>query len=177
MHLSYKILVIIAVFAALLCSCSSSRKALKSETKTGRGDFDINGYMKHQHSLDSDTRALFKEAASWLGTPYKYGGDKKGIGADCSGFVMRVFKDVLEINLPRTSAQMAEYCKKITKPRPGDLVFFATGKDKHRVSHVGIMLDDTHFIHTSSSKGVIVSSVSSPYYTRTFIKYGRAPGR
>lgn len=176
MRLLSGLLIIITFMAGLLCSCSSSRKAVASSSNSGDG-FDYSEFLKSQHSLDSDTRALFKEAATWLGTPYKYGGDKKGVGADCSGFVMRVFLDVLEIKLPRTSAKMAEFCKKITKPRPGDLVFFATGKDKHRVSHVGIMLDEEHFIHTSSSKGVIVSSVTSPYYTRTFIKYGRVPTR
>jgi len=57
--------------------------------------------------------------------------------------------------------------------RAGDLVFFATGKDKNRVSHVGIMIDDVKFIHASTKKGVVVSEVTAPYYERTFMMYGR----
>lgn len=118
---------------------------------------------------------IVKEALSWVGTPYRYAGSEKGKGTDCSGMVLRVYEDVTGIKLPRNSQRQAEFCKKI-KPKevkPGDLAFFATGKDKKTISHVGIMIDGVQFIHASTKKGVIISDMTTDYYQRTFIMYGR----
>ncbi len=124
-----------------------------------------------------EQRAIVKEALEWLGTPYSYGKSDKGKGADCSGVTMQVYMDVTGKKLPRTSAKQAEYCKKLKEKdvRPGDLVFFATGKSESKVSHVGIMVNDKEFVHASTSKGVVVSNMDQPYWIRTFIKYGRVP--
>ncbi len=124
--------------------------------------------------LDAMTQALLKEAYSWQGTPYLYGGNTRE-GIDCSGFVLQVFKKAVDIGLPRTSRQQHEYCQIISRERlePGDLVFFATGKDPNVVSHVGIYVGSGNMIHSSSSKGVIVSSLSSNYYTSHFLAAGR----
>lgn len=111
----------------------------------------------------------------WMGTPYSYGSSLKGEGTDCSGMVLAVYRDVAGVMLPRNSAQQADFSKSVCKKdvKTADLVFFATGKSSDKVSHVGIMLDSDRFIHASSSKGVVISSVSSPYYVRTFKKFGR----
>ena len=118
-----------------------------------------------------------KEAETWMGTPYAYAKSEKGKGSDCSGFVMMVYLNALDMKLPRNSAKQAEFCKKIDKKhiRPGDLVFFATGKDPHKISHVGMMIDSDRFIHASSSKGVVISSLSSNYYSTHFRRFGRVP--
>lgn len=133
-------------------------------------------YVRDAH-LHGDRRRLLEEAITWLGTPYKYAGQEKGICADCSGFVMQVYLTELDIKLPRNSAKQAEFCKTLKKKdvQPGDLVFFATGKEAGRVTHVGMMLDDVSFIHASSSKGVVVSRMDNPWYSTRFVKYGRVP--
>lgn len=125
--------------------------------------------------LDDDQYALVEEALEWLGTPYAYACDSKGKGTDCSGMTLRLYEDVLSVKLPRNSAKQAEACKEIDKDdlRPGDLVFFATGKDPERISHVGMMLTADEFIHASSRKGVVINSLSTPYYIRTYIRSGR----
>lgn len=156
-----------------LSSCHSKKKiqndfnkaeieVVKSELKTMKGGTE---------------KKIIEEALSWLGTPYRYGGSEKGKGTDCSGMVWMIFKNIADIKLPRNSAQQADFCKKLKKSgvKPGDLVFFATGKDASKISHVGIMLDNERFIHASTSKGVVISEVSTPYYQRTFKKYGRVP--
>lgn len=122
-------------------------------------------------------RQIVEEAMKWLGTPYRYGASEKGRGTDCSGMVLVVYQDITGVKLPRNSAKQAEFCKKLkqSKVRPGDLVFFATGKDPNKISHVGIMLDSDKFIHASTSKGVVISDVTAPYYQRTFMMYGRVP--
>ncbi|MDE7496460.1 MAG: C40 family peptidase [Muribaculaceae bacterium] len=132
---------------------------------------------KNHHSLGKYQEDIVEEAMSWLGTPYKYAGQEKGRGTDCSGLVMKVYEDVAGWKLPRNSAKQAEFCDRLKEEdvEPGDLVFFATGKDPDKVSHVGIMLDEENFIHASTSKGVVISKVTSNYYIRTFMMYGRIP--
>ena len=120
---------------------------------------------------------VIAEAMTWIGTPYKYGHQNKGVATDCSGMVMVVFEEATGLKIPRNSAKQAEFCEVLSVKHilPGDLVFFATGKDKGKVSHVGIMIDEVQFIHASSSKGVTISSMATPYYQKAFLKYGRIP--
>ena len=80
--------------------------------------------------------------------------------------------------LARSSADMLKYnCKKVSRAKlqEGDLVFFKTGRGGKRgvPNHVGIYLKNGRFIHTSTSSGVMVSSLSEPYYTRTWLTGGR----
>lgn len=134
---------------------------------------------KKKEKKDSDIRErIAKECMTWIGTPYAYGHSEKGRATDCSGMVIVVYEQVAEIKLPRNSAEQCEFCDNLKEKdiKPGDLVFFATGKDKKKVSHVGVMVDGNRFIHASGSKGVILSEMTTPYYQRTFIKYGRVPG-
>lgn len=163
------IIILLSVFAG---GCRSHKAVSSKSVK------ETNFEIKKDHHLSSERKKILHECKGWLGTPYKYAGAEKGVGADCSGVVLMVYLDATDIKLPRNSAKQAEFCKKIKKEqvRPGDLVFFATGKDPDRISHVGIMIDDDVFIHASTSKGVCLSSVSSPYYIRTFKMYGRVPG-
>lgn len=164
----YNILLAIMV-TVTMASCHTSRKANRDDSKhqeTG---------VLHPGKGGGVQQMIVDEALTWVGTPYKYGGQQKGEGTDCSGMVMRVYEDVAGRKLPRNSAKQAEFCQTIDSDdvRLGDLVFFATGRDKERVSHVGIVVDNTHFVHASSSKGVVVSDMYSPYYVRTFRMFGR----
>lgn len=123
--------------------------------------------------VDAPTRKLLTEARSWLGTSYKYGGDDAS-GVDCSGFVMSVFERSLSIKLPRNSAKQQEYCRDIDRKdlAEGDLVFFTT-RGSHGVGHVGIYIGDGRMIHSSSSRGVIISSLNQQYYLDNYYSSGR----
>nr|WP_074022318.1 NlpC/P60 family protein [Xenorhabdus eapokensis] len=104
----------------------------------------------------------------WQNTPYRYGGmDRRGI--DCSGFVYRTFSDRFGIQLPRTTSEQTQIGTRISKDdlRPGDLVFFKTGSGKSGL-HVGIYEINNQFIHASTSKGVIRSSLDNVYWHRVF---------
>ncbi len=131
--------------------------------------------IKKLKKPDGVHKKVADEAMTWLGTPYAYAKSEKGVGTDCSGMVLKVYLDVTGTKLPRNSAQQADFCKNLDRDEVeiGDLVFFATGKDLNRVSHVGIMLDAESFIHASTSKGVVISKINTPYYTSRFIKFGR----
>lgn len=124
-----------------------------------------------------DNIFLYNEGARWLGVPHKLGGGTKR-GVDCSGFVAIVYREVYGKQLSRSSADMLKHdCRKVSrdKLKEGDLVFFKTtrGGKKSVPSHVGIYLKNGRFIHTSTSGGVMVSSLSEPYYTRTWLTGGR----
>lgn len=162
---------LIILFTLTLGSCHSSKKVAPSG-----GGKPTSGDVVIPHG-DKRGEQVVKEAYTWIGTPYKYGGDKRGEGTDCSGMVMRVYEKAADIKLPRSSKDQADFCETVKSKdvKKGDLVFFATGKDPNRVSHVGIVVDDDSFIHASSSKGVVVSRLSSNYYHRRFIKFGRVP--
>ena len=117
---------------------------------------------------------MYDEVKSWIGTPYKYGGNNKR-GVDCSGFVVQVYKKVYGVSLQRSSDLIYEKnCEKIKKNdlQEGDLVFFSTGRSK-KINHVGIYLKSDKFVHASSSRGVIVSDLDESYYVRTYVSSGR----
>lgn len=128
--------------------------------------------------LSKERRKVIEEAAEWLGTRYEYGCESKGVSTDCSGFVMQVFLRSLDMKLPRNSARQADFCKTLRNKdmRGGDLVFFATGSNPDKVTHVGLMIDEVNFIHASSSKGVVISRMDNNWYIKRFLKYGRVPG-
>lgn len=126
-------------------------------------------------SLPDPARRLMAEADRWLGTPYRYGDATRGKGADCSGFITQVFSDALAIKLPRNSARQREWCADIkggrAQAQPGDLIFFAPGKKG--VTHVGLYIGDGKMIHSSSSKGVVITSLDEAYYARSYHSAGR----
>lgn len=173
-----KLLSLIIALSAivLITGCSSHKQNVEPEKPQTTHLSNHDKYIKHNpFKLDKKQKALIEEALTWLGTPYKYAGDVKHKGTDCSGFTMKVYQNALDVAIPRNSAKQAEFCKHVDKKKlqPGDLVFFATGKSSSKVSHVGMMLTDEEFIHASSSKGVVISRLDSPYYTRTYISGGR----
>lgn len=179
-HVSLIIRFVAAVSMCVLAACSSHKDTAAPVTP-GRGhggDLHAAYINNNSFKLMRQQESLIEEALTWIGTPYSYGCCSKGKATDCSGFVMEVYNRALSTPIPRNSARQLEHCKELRGKdvRPGDLVFFATGKDSRKVNHVGIMLDTEDFIHASSKKGVIVSHLSSPYYQRTFVCFGRVPG-
>lgn len=114
---------------------------------------------------------LLAEAESYLGVPYRYGGTTRN-GIDCSAFVLSVFGATMGLNLPRVAASQAKEGEQIAKEdiKKGDLVFFSRGG---RISHVGIVHDvdsngEIHFIHASTSRGVMISPLSDRYWGPKF---------
>lgn len=121
----------------------------------------------------SGNTALITSIYHWLGTPHRDGGTSKR-GTDCSYFVQSVYQEAYGIELNRNSRKMYEQDVEPVRRsalREGDLVFFNTGGDG--ISHVGIYLRNNMFVHASSSKGVIVESLSSPYYQKNYAGGGR----
>lgn len=116
------------------------------------------------------SQKLFEEIRSYLGTPYKRGGTSH-YGMDCSGFVITVYKNAFGINLPHNSTALGDYGEKIPirNGKFGDLIFFSDRRDK-KVTHVGIYLYNSKFVHSSLSRGVIISDLSTEqYYQQRYV--------
>jgi lipoprotein Spr len=116
-------------------------------------------------------RRLVEYINQWWGVPYRVGGNSMD-GIDCSAFVKGLASDAFKIDLPRTSREQADFCKKIevSELQEGDLVFFSTGRS---ISHVGLYISNNKFVHASTSMGVIISDLNEPYWSRRFVKAGR----
>ncbi|MET3726968.1 hypothetical protein ABID52_000549 [Fictibacillus halophilus] len=111
----------------------------------------------------SEKENLIATAKKYIGIKYTWGGTSPSTGFDCSGFNSYVFKQY-DVKLARTAAEQYKGGTSVKKAdlEQGDLVFFATTSSG--ASHSGIYVGDGNFIHASSSKGVMISSVSDPYY-------------
>ena len=129
-------------------------------------------------SKTNTVNSVIGNARTYIGTPYKWGGNDKN-GIDCSGLLVRSFESV-GMKLPRTTSQQIDLGKKVSlkKSKEGDLVFFAFGKSKRKVTHVGLVSNrknnsDIKFIHASSSKGVIETQLIRDYYLNRIRKIKR----
>ncbi|MBQ7817508.1 MAG: C40 family peptidase [Oscillospiraceae bacterium] len=114
------------------------------------------------YSAKPTASAIIATAKKYIGVPYVWGGSTPN-GFDCSGFVQYVF-NAHGITLPRTSKQQYGVGTSVSKSnlKPGDLVFFNT--EGSGVSHLGIFIGNNQFIHASTSKGVVISSLSNTYW-------------
>lgn len=134
----------------------------------------LNGSCTTQRAINVETPAqrVVRTAMEYEGTPYRYGGESRA-GMDCSGLVYVVMNGE-GIHLPRTSLAMSEEGEKLnlSEVQPGDLLFFRTERKRNRVSHVGLVVEvgkeGVRFIHSTTQRGVIVSSLNEPYWNKAF---------
>ncbi|MCC7095748.1 MAG: C40 family peptidase [Thermomonas sp.] len=99
--------------------------------------------------------AVLIRAISLVGTPYHWGGNTPEGGFDCSGLVNYVYRDMLNLRLPRTTSELIRLQGPRIQPEQlagGDLVFFGTGG---KVSHVGIYVGEGRFVHAPSTGGTV----------------------
>lgn len=111
---------------------------------------------------------LNEQLRQWYGAPYRYGGLDRG-GVDCSGFVYRTFSDRFDMQLPRSTEAQTSLGTKVSRDElmPGDLVFFKTGGGENGL-HVGIYDTNDQFIHASTSRGVMRSSLNNVYWKKVY---------
>ena len=155
-----QLIVLIGIVTLLAAGCSSTPVTMTPSVEQPAvvSTSDLRDRL-HQHYLD------------WRGVPYKVGGnDRRGI--DCSGFVHLAYKNALGVQLPRSTDLLAQTGEDIPKKQlaVGDLVFFKTGFAKQ---HVGIYMGDGQFIHASTSRGVMKSTLKSPYWSKHYWKSTR----
>ncbi len=134
-------------------------------------------HFKYSLLMDTEveslpSKTLLDAVDEWYGVRYRVGGTSKS-GVDCSGFTVAVYMTAYGLTLPRVSRDQYRQSRKIstTELKEGDLVFFNT--NGRGVSHVGVYLGNNKFIHSSVSRGVMVSDLFETYYLRRFVGAGR----
>jgi len=122
-----------------------------------------------QTVADIMSRGVVDRAMTYIGVPYRLGGNDPKVGFDCSGFVTYVYRNTLGLVLPRTARQLATVGVGIAREelQPGDLVFFNTRGSPN--SHVGIYLGDSKFVHAPRTRTLVrIDSLDDPAYARRY---------
>ena len=145
--------------ALALAGCGGGDRARPTPT------FDDGQWSDVRPADPAAANAVLMRAISLVGTPYRYGGESPEGGFDCSGLVNYVYRDMLDLRLPRTSRALADYQgPRIDTDRlaPADLVFF--GSDG-QVTHVGIYVGEGRFVHAPSTGGTVrLDRLDGPYW-------------
>ncbi|MBR5676146.1 MAG: C40 family peptidase [Neisseriaceae bacterium] len=158
----------LCVVLSLVACSSSAPPAAKSSVKTSTPS-NATSVRISDIDHDSVSNELMLHSMSLIGTPYRFGGSNRNTGFDCSGMVQFVYRETLNVSLPRTARDMAAAGKVINKNqlKVGDLVFFNTNGKKF--SHVGLYIGENRFIHAPSSKSSIkINYLSDKYYASRF---------
>jgi cell wall-associated NlpC family hydrolase len=117
----------------------------------------------------ASANAVLMRAIGLVGTPYRYGGNTPEGGFDCSGLVNYVYRDMLDISLPRSSRELAAYQGPRIAPErlaAADLVFFGSAG---QVSHVGIYVGEGRFVHAPSTGGTVrLDHLDGSYWRRNY---------
>jgi len=144
-----------------------SRKAAVDEAQAllSKGIID-NFYIvsPENYLIDNLKDKIIQTADSFIGVPYRWGGESVEEGFDCSGFTMTVYQ-LNGLELPRSSRAQwnAGTSVRRSELEKGNLVFFRTTSS--RISHVGIYDGNGRFIHApGKGKRVRRSSLNSGYY-------------
>jgi lipoprotein Spr len=166
------------IFCILLVGygCRHKKDAIKTVNKA-KAPVAATGSAAFREKMGLTTKEvkedkLYSFISEWYGVPYKYGGCEKS-GVDCSCFTINLFEKVYGIKMPRTAGEIYKECDKINieKAKEGDLVFFKINSNS--ITHVGVYLKDKKFVHASTSKGVLVNSLTETYYQKYFYSAGK----
>lgn len=129
--------------------------------------------------INKQVEEIIQFAKKFLGTPYHYAGSTPS-GFDCSGFIYYVMGN-FGMRLSRSSPGIAEFGKtvKLSELQPGDLMFFkGRNTGSSGVGHVAMVVEVKEgvikFIHSSTSRGVIIDTFNnSGYYVPRYLKAKR----
>ena len=103
----------------------------------------------------------------WIGVPYKLGGKTKE-GIDCSALTQNIYTNVFHVELPRRVVEQRVEGLPVARDSLicGDLIVFRASLFGR--PHIGVYLAHDEFIHASSSKGVMISSLTQGYWRRKY---------
>jgi hypothetical protein len=117
---------------------------------------DARPYPQWLSQINETPEHVIATARRFMGVPYLWGGTSSK-GFDCSGYTKTVFF-LGGIMLPRDASQQVLVGEPVDpgdqfqNVKAGDLLFFgfkATEERKERVTHVGIYIGNSRFIHAS----------------------------
>ncbi len=120
---------------------SSSGSSSGGNSSSGNNYASASSYS----GTGSKGQQIANYACQFIGNPYVPGGTSLTQGADCSGFVWRVYKD-FGYSVPRTSYSLRSAGSEVaySSAQPGDVVCYA--------GHVGIYIGNGQIVHASTQK-------------------------
>ncbi|MBL0939187.1 MAG: C40 family peptidase [Gemmatimonadaceae bacterium] len=148
----------VLVAASVAVAVPASAQDAKHDTKPELKLESRKPFAAFSESAERMRDSIVSKARSSLGTRYKLGGTKPGIGLDCSGLV-RYAMSMLDMVMPRTAQGQSKIGSEIPKDvaalKPGDVLTFGRGA---RISHVGIYVGDGKMIHASTSQRRVIET-------------------
>lgn len=161
------VLFTLALFLLIWVACGPQPRYTSAPVEKREGRKTPAGEAGERDEGKIDKAEMSRIIDSFLGTPYRYGGEAKS-GIDCSGLVRQVYKQYAGFDLPHDSKKLYKLVKQVEEEdlAYGDLVFFSDGW--FSVSHVGIFLGERKFVHSAERFGVIVSSLDEDYYRKRY---------
>ena len=112
-------------------------EAKKSSQKTSNKKYKAPSGVSGQSVADY--------AVQFVGNPYVWGGTSLTKGADCSGFVMKIY-EAYGVKLPHSSYKLRSsgYSVSSSEVQPGDIICYS--------GHVAIYIGDGKIVHASNKK-------------------------
>ncbi|MDO4692536.1 MAG: C40 family peptidase [Porphyromonadaceae bacterium] len=165
-----------------MVSCAARNRETKSKLRTSpsvQTSPTAQASSPHETPLEDALSQLIRSGERLLGKPYR----SRGIAPwplDCSGYVSYLYQK-LGVSIPRSSAALSTFVKKVAEARPGDLVFFkGRNASSSRVGHVALVVDnkdgDLTIMHSTNSRGIIKHKLKSHrYFNKRFLYVGRLP--
>ena len=182
-----KLFTLFTLFLVVSCGVVKKKTTYSKERKvtvaasTESTENDDETEKKESAVLEKDSpikaESIINTAMKYTGVRYKYGGTSKK-GMDCSGLLYVAFGEH-NVALPRVSYHMANEGRriKVHNVTKGDLLFFKTSRRGKKINHVGLVVavegEEIKFIHSTSSRGVIVSSLREGFWNYAFVKATR----
>ena len=150
-----------------ITGCASDATASLSSKAATPSQLAKESKLKTSSLNHNATQKVLSVYHNWAGTRYRLGGSTKA-GIDCSAFVQKVMSS-FDLSMPRSTSEQKSVGRQISKSdlRPGDLVFFRKNQ------HVGVYIGGGKFVHSGTSTGVVTSSLSEDYWSRTYTQSRR----
>jgi len=126
--------------------------------------------------------AVITAAERWIGTSYRHQGMTRGVGCDCLGLVLGIWRDLYDA-LPERPGPYApdwaeagggeglldaaaRHCeRRVGRAMPGDLLVFRW-RPHLPAKHAGIMAANDRFIHAYQGHGVVSSALVPQWRSR-----------
>lgn len=123
-------------------------------------------------SIPGGRGKILSESKKYIGIPYTFGSKDPSTGFDCSGYVSYVYKKSIGHTLPAGSKSQFSsgggLLVNYDQLKPGDLMFFS--HNGRSIQHVGIYIDNNHFIHAPRTGRRISIDEVGRYWKQKFVK-------